>query len=163
MAKKPPRNKASMSVSELLKAARTEANSPHQENSVDDLASSSSATAYCAMLVGLSPEDRYDQLKMLNGNQLFVDAMRLLPPNLKDEFFWFEKIADLESTLKHVVPLNTIRSLIEKGDDSLESLVTKCIEGDEFWFYHSIPGDTGYALVRESRIVDFCTLEVWSI
>ena len=115
------------------------------------------------MLAGLPPGERYEQLKALNGNERFCDAMRLLPPDLRREFVWFEKRAELESTLKNPVSLQTIQQLVEKGTDCLQSLVAKWSEGDEFWFYHAIPGDTGYALVREGRVVEFCTLEIWSI
>ncbi len=115
------------------------------------------------MLAGLSSDERYERLRALNGNQLFCDAMRLLPAHLRAEFFWFEKRADLEATLKHTVSLPVIQELIDKGNEPLQSLIANWSEGDEFWYYHSIPGDTGYALVREGRVVEIYTLEIWCV
>jgi hypothetical protein len=122
-----------------------------------------SPETYCQLLTSLPPDERYDRLKSLNGNQLFCDAMQLLPQSLRSEFFWFEKRIDLESSLKHPVDLLVLQQLIDRGDESLQHIVEQWADGDEIWYYHAIPGDTGYALVRDRRVVSYCTLEIWSV
>ena len=126
------------------------------------------AETFCESLLRLSSEDRYECLKQLDGNKLFCEVTRLLPSEARQEFAWFEKRAELQACLKNEVSLLKMQQLIESGTDdlgptSLMSLLDCWSAGDEFWLFDSTPGDKGYALVREGRILDYSIIEITSI
>ncbi len=123
-----------------------------------------SPEAFCISLSELSPEDRYERLKELKGNELFCEIARLRP-SMIDEFMWHEKREYLESILVEPVSIKTLRTLIARGQEdlgptSLADLVDRWLELDEFWRFEETPGDKGYALVRKGRVIDFSILEI---
>jgi hypothetical protein len=126
-----------------------------------------SPTQFCDEICQLSPDDRYQHLKELDGNALFCDVVRL-KPELWREFMWFEKCAQLESALVHRIDDSALQKLAERGMEAVgttrfSELLSSKLIGDEIWKFHSIPGDIGYALIRRGRIIDFAVLEVYCV
>jgi len=130
--------------------------------------SESSPDAFSRSIMALSPEERYKRLKMLDGNDLFCQVIRLLPTEARNEFAWFEKRAELESHLKHIVSLAEMEGLVQSGTEdlgptSLRSLVECLSDGDAIWLFEAFPGDKGYALVRDGRVIDYSIIEVSNV
>lgn len=125
---------------------------------------SSSLEALLESVIAMSPEDRYHYLKRLNGNDPFRTIV-VQQPGVFREFMWFEKRAGLKSNLVERVSIRTLQNVAMKcgdcvGTTRIEDLLEQWADGDEFWRFEEIPGDSGYALVRAGEIVDYCTQKI---
>ena len=129
------------------------------------------AEAFCKILLALSSEERHERLKTLDANDLFCAVMPLLPPCVRDEFWWLEKREYVQTILKHPLTDGDLKRMLERegslkpeADDlwrqSLTSLVGRRSAGDELWLFEAVPGDKGYALLRNGNVIDFYIAEV---
>ena len=119
-------------------------------------------------ILQLSAQARYDFLKGLDDDELYWEVIQLLPVGMWDELMWFEKCVEVMSSLTQIVPIDLLWEHIHKSNTELESsnfssLANQWSEGDELWKFDGLPGDKGYALLRNGRIVDYCILETNSI
>lgn len=127
----------------------------------------SSPAVFCESIMQLTPEERYDRLKDLNGNGLFWEVVRLRP-SLFEEFTWHEKRDYLESILIEPVDRRVLQTIVSSGrkglgPTSLADLLIASVEGDEFWRFEATPGDKGFAIVRSGRVVDYSVIEITCI
>jgi hypothetical protein len=94
--------------------------------------------------------------------------MPLLPARIRDEFWWLEKREYVEANLKRPVTDVESEKLIAR---ETKGLVPACLKlpldtktnEDELWLFEAFPGDKGYALVRQGRVVDFSITEINSV
>jgi len=123
----------------------------------------SSAESFRQTLSTLSSSERYEQLKRLDGNELFWE-LTALDPGMLQEFLKMEKLDYIKSVLCEQVSPDTLRcdpniSNESLGPTTLADLVRLHSEGGELWRFDETPGDKGYAIVRSGRVAAFCVCE----
>ena len=112
----------------------------------------------------LGPKERHTKLKGLLGSDVFPRLRALLDQNEWAEFMWFEKADELCTKLKSTVPIELIQGLVAKEPENnrsaMRSLLLNWEAEDEVWLFDYLPGDKGYAVVRDGQILDFAVLDV---